>query len=382
PGGLFMRRFAACFVAVLSVAFASAVVSADVRTDQRVKFQLGGAVGKLVNIFGGKGAREGVTTTVAVKGNRKVTLSDTTGQIVDLSEEKIYDLDMKKKTYTVTTFAQLRAEMEKARRDAEQMARQEQQTRQPDEPSKPAEKDPNQKEFEVDFDLKNTGATRNINSFDARQTVMTVTVREKGKTLNDAGGMVMTTDMWLTPDAPSTDELVEFDVKYAQKVYGPTVMVGASPQDMAMALAMYPQIKPALDKMAAEGTKIEGTAILTEMRMEAVPPGTANQTAETLPKPEAQPEQKKGRFGGLMGGLKKMAEASNQQSSGEQKPQRSIIMTTSIEMLKLTPTVTDDVVAIPAGFKETKKISDLGSRIADQLLMVHLRLNRTSAIDN
>jgi protoporphyrinogen oxidase len=121
-----------------------------------------------------------------------------------------------------------------------------------------------------------------------------------------------------------------------------------------MALAMYPQIRPALDKMAAEGTKIEGTAILSEMRMEAVPPGTANQTAETLPKPEAQPEQKKGRFGGLMGGLKKMAEASNQQSSGEQKPQRSIIMTTSIEMLKLTPTVTDDVVAIPAGFKETR----------------------------
>ena len=26
-----------------------------------------------------------------------------------------------------------------------------------------------------------------------------VTVREKGKTLNDAGGMVMTTDLWLTP---------------------------------------------------------------------------------------------------------------------------------------------------------------------------------------
>src|SRR5688572_33118574 len=115
-----MRRFVSCFVAVLLVAFTSAVVSADVRTDQRVKFQLGGAVGKLVNMFGGKGAREGVTTTVAVKGNRKVTMSDSTGQIIDLSEEKIYDLDIKRQTYKVTTFAQLRAEMEKARREAEQ----------------------------------------------------------------------------------------------------------------------------------------------------------------------------------------------------------------------------------------------------------------------
>lgn len=349
-----MRRYAVCLFAVLCFASASSVVSADIRSDQRVRFQLGGAVGKLINMFGGKGARDGVTTTVAVKGNRKATLSDTTGQIVDLSEEKVYDLDMKKKTYKVTTFAQLRAEMEKARREAEQMAREEQQqTREPNEPSKPAEKDPNQKEFEVDFDLKNTGATRSINGFDTRQTVMTITVREKGKTLNDAGGMVMTTDMWLTSNAPSTDDIAAFDLKYAQKIYGPAVMNGASAQDMAMAMAMYPQIKPALDKMAAEGTTIEGTAILSEMKMEAVPPGTANQTGEALPKAEAPPEQKKGRFGGLMGGLKKMAEASNQ-SSGEQKPQRSIIMTTSVEMLKLTPDVTADAVAIPPGFKETK----------------------------
>src|SRR5688572_20405845 len=140
-----MHRYAVCLFAVLCFASASSVVSADIRSDQRVRFQLGGAVGKLINMFGGKGAREGVTTTVAVKGNRKATLSDTTGQIVDLSEEKVYDLDIKKKTYKVTTFAQLRAEMEKARREAEQMAREEQQqSREPNEPSKPAEKDPNQ----------------------------------------------------------------------------------------------------------------------------------------------------------------------------------------------------------------------------------------------
>ena len=118
-----MRRYAVCLFAVLFLVSASAVVSADIRSDQRVRFQLGGAVGKLINMFGGKGAREGVTSTVAVKGNRKATLSDSTGQIIDLSEERIYDLDMKRKTYKVTTFAQLRAEMEKARREAEQQAR-------------------------------------------------------------------------------------------------------------------------------------------------------------------------------------------------------------------------------------------------------------------
>lgn len=344
-----MRGVVFGFLFVVFIGTTSSILSADVRSDQRVKFQLGGAIGKLVNVFGGKGAREGVTSIVAVKGNRKATLSDSTGQIIDLSEEKIYDLDIKKKTYQVTTFAQLRAEMEKARREAEQSAREAERS-EPSEPSKPAEKDPNQKEVEVDFDMKNTGATRNINGFDTRQTAVTITVREKGKTLDQSGGMVMTTDLWLAPSAPSTKELAEFDMKYAQKLYGPMV-TGASAQDMAMAMAMYPQIKPALDKMRAEGGKVDGTAILTEMRMETVPPGTANTTAAAPPAPE--PEQKKGRFGGMLGGLKKMAEAS-QNNSGNAKPQRSIIMTTSVEMLKLTTDVTADAVAIPAGFKETK----------------------------
>src|SRR5688572_11775994 len=174
-----MRRVTAPFVVICLVALSSSL-AADVRTDQRVKFQLGGMIGKMVNMFGGKGAREGVTSMVAVKGNRKVTMSDTTGQIIDLTEEKIYDLDIKKKTYKVTTFAQIREEMEKARREAEKAAREQQSS----EPSQPAEKDPNQKEFEVDFDIKNTGETRSINGFNATKTVMTVTVREKGKTLD------------------------------------------------------------------------------------------------------------------------------------------------------------------------------------------------------
>jgi hypothetical protein len=343
-----MRRVVFGFIFVVFFASANSIVSADVRSDQRVKFQLGGAIGKLVNIFGGKGAREGVTSIVAVKGNRKATMSDSTGQIIDLSEEKVYDLDIKKKTYKVTTFAEMREEMEKARREAEQSAR-DMPRDEPSEPSTPAQKDPNQKEVEVDFDVKNTGATKRINGFDTTQSIVTITVREKGKTLDEAGGMVMTTDMWLAPSAPSTKELMDFDMRYAQKLYGP-VVTGASAQDMAMAMAMYPQVKPALDKMRAEGGKMDGTAILTEMKMEAVPPGTANTTAAALPAPE--PEQKKGRFGSMMGGLKKMAEAGK--NSGDSKPQRSVFLTTSVEMLKLTTDVTADAVAIPAGFKETK----------------------------
>jgi hypothetical protein len=343
-----MRRLSLAFMVVCVLAL-TASLSADVRSDQRVRFQLGGALGKMVNLFS-KSAREGVTTMVAVKGSRKATMNgDSTGQIIDLSEEKIYDLDLKKKTYKVTTFAEIRQQMEEAKRQAEQAAKQER-AAEPGQPSKPAEKDPNAKEYEVDFDIKNTNEAKTINGFETKKSVVTITVREKGKTLNDAGGMVMTTDTWLAPSAPSTKDLAEFDMKYAQKIYGPMV-VGASAQDMAMAMAMYPQMKPALDKMAAEGAKLQGTAILTDMRVEAVPPGTANQTAALPPPPE---EPKKKGLGGMLGGLKKMAAEAEKNQNSESKPQRAIIMTTSVEMLKLTTDVDAASVAMPAGFTERK----------------------------
>ena len=341
-----MRRLSVSTLLVVALfALTSSTLFADVRSDQRIKFQLGGALGKMINMFS-KGAREGVTTTVAVKGSRKAMMNgDSLGQIIDLTEEKIYDLDLKKKTYKVTTFAELRRQMEEAKKQAEQAREQR------DEAAKPAEKDPNQKEFEVDYDLKNTSDARSINGFDTRKTVITITVREKGKTLNDAGGMVMTTDLWIAAGAPSTKDLADFDRKYAEKLYGPAVS-GASAQDMAMAMTMYPQMKPALDRMQAEASKLPpGTAILSEMRMEAVPPGTANQSAEALPAPEEP--QKKG-FGGMLGGLKKMAEQAEKNQNSQQKPQRSIFLTTSVEMLKLTTDVDAASVAMPQGFTEKK----------------------------
>src|SRR5262249_28352082 len=160
---------------------------------------IAGALGKIVSIFGGKSARDGVTSRQALKGDRKISFNDTTGQIVDLSEQKVYDLDMKKKTYRVSTFADIRRRMEEERQKAEADA----QKARAEEPvtNEPA-RDPNQKEVEVDFDVKNTGTTKVVNGFNTTQTVMTITVREKGKTLEDAGGMVMTSDMWLTPTIP------------------------------------------------------------------------------------------------------------------------------------------------------------------------------------
>ena len=354
-----MNRSRTALAVALSatVAFAStSVLHADVRYDQKVKFQLAGALGKVVNFFGGKAARDGVTSTVAVKGNRKLTLSDSTGQIVDLSEEKIYELDVKKKQYTVITFADLRRQMEDARKRAEEEARK-QEAADKGAPDKGAAKtDPNAKQYDVDFDVKNTGEKKDVNGFPTTQSIMTITVREKGKTLQESGGMVLTSDLWLTPSIPAMKEVAEFDRKYAEKLFGP-MMSGASPQDMAQAVAMYPAMKPAIEKMAAEGRKMEGTPVLTVTTIDAV------KSAE-----EVASEQKAGKdssassggsaptgVGGLIGGFgKRMAQRKNNDDAAAAPKDRATVVTTTTEILKVATTVSDQEVGIPAGYKETK----------------------------
>jgi hypothetical protein len=248
----------ACGVLVAS----AASLSADVKADTRGLVRFEGALGRMVGIFGGKAAREGVAQTVAVKGDRKATLSDTTGQIVDLAEEKVYDLDVRRKTYKVTTFDELRRRMEEAQRRAEEEARKE---RPDDRPAEPAP----DREIEVDFDVKDTGQTKTINGFSTRQVVMTIALREKGRAIEESGGLVVTTDLWLTPTIEAMGEIAEFDRRYAQQLQG-AMLAGASAEEMAAALAMYPMLRDGLARVRTESTKLDGTAILTTVTVDAV----------------------------------------------------------------------------------------------------------------
>ena len=332
-------------VAVLTLAglvLSASALHADVRSDEKSRVEFAGMLGRMVNLFGGKAAREGVLSTVAVKGDRKAVLGDANGQIIDLNEEKIYSLDLKKKTYTVVTFAELRRQMEEARKKAEEEAKK------APEAEKPAERDPNQKEVEVDFDVKDTGEKKAINGFDTHQVIMTITVREKGKTLDQSGGLVLTSDMWLAPKIAAMQEVAAFDLKYAQKLYGPMVS-GVSASQMAAALATYPMLKDAMEKMRTEGAKLEGTAIQTTVTTEAVK--SAEQLAqESKTAAESKPSGGVG-LSGRLGGM--IAKKIGPKTDDAAKP-RATFMTMNTEVLKIATTVAAEDVAVPAGFKETK----------------------------
>ena len=335
------HRIAVALGAALLVS-STHTLSADVRADQKTRIEFGGMLGRMVNFFGGKAAKEGVVSTVAVKGDRKATTNEQTGQIVDLAEEKVYDLDLKKKGYKVTTFAELRRRMEEAQKKAEEDARKQEGREAPAPASSPDEK-----QMEVDVDVKNTGEKKVINGFDTHQVIMTITLREKGKTIEQSGGMVTTTDMWLAPKIAAMQEIADFDVRYAQKLYGGMV-AGVSAEQMAAAMAAYPMMKQAMGRMTTEGAKLDGTAIMTTVTMDAVKSDeqVAQQTTTTTTagKPATG-------LGGLLGGLAKKAAA---KKGDDESKARTTFMTSTNEVLKIATTVAPADVAVPAGFKENK----------------------------
>jgi hypothetical protein len=333
------------FLTISLVALASYSVRADVRSDEKTHIEFAGMLGRMMNMFGGKAAKEGVTASVAVKGDRMARMDDAAGQIVDLAEEKIYDLDLKKKSYRVTTFAELRRRMEEARKKAEEDAKKQEGK------ETQAESAPPENNIEVDFTVKNTGEKKTINGFETRESVMTITVREKGKTLEQSGGLVTTADMWLAPKIAAMKEIAEFQARYMQKLYGPMV-TGVSAEQMAAAMAMYPMMKQAIARMNVEGQKLDGTAILTTITMESVK--SAEQVAADAKKSESESKPNvSGGVGGLIGGFGKKIAAKKMGGDEAAKP-RTTFMTGTTEVLKVVTDVSAADVSVPAGFKESK----------------------------
>jgi hypothetical protein len=243
--------------------------------------------------------------------------------------------------------------MEEAQRKAREQAEKQQARQQKAE--KAPERDPNAKEMEVDFKVRDTGEKKTVNGFDTHQVLLTITVREKGRKLEESGGIVVTSDMWMAKTIAAMKEIAAFDLRYAQKLQGP-MMNGASAQEMAAALAMYPQMKDAMAKMAAEGSKLDGTPILTTVTFDAVK--SAEQIAQESRQGDG--DQKTGSsdpVSGLLGGLARRAaqRKSGGESGGSNEDKtRANFMTTTTEVLKISTDVAPGDVAVPMGYKENK----------------------------
>lgn len=319
---------------VLAALVTSVSLHADVRTQERTLVKFEGALGRIAGMFGGRAAREGIVTTVALKGDRLMTSNEMTGEIIDLAEEKIYQLDMRRKSYTVLTFAEYRRRMEEAMAKAKE-----------DTKADTPEEQGSGKEYEVDFSVRQTGQSKTIAGLSTQESVATVAVREKGKRLED-GGFVLDVALWMTTEAEALGELTAFRQRYAQKLLG--IDPAQAQADMRQAMAMYPQMQQALERYRAEASKLKGTPLSTVMTFQVVGNPQSDTAADRNDAPPTS-------VGGMLGGLgRRIGRGKAAEPAAGGTPGRSTVMTSTSETLQLGTSVAAGDVALPAGFKETK----------------------------
>jgi hypothetical protein len=312
------------FILLVSALLAAPAL-ADATVQQKTQLHFGGALGSVINVFGRKATHEGIVTDVTIHKNRKLNRSGDTGEIVDLDQQKVYYVDYEERTYTVKTFAELRKEYEDAKARAKERAK---------ETSKSTEKNEGP-EYEVDFSLKSTGNKETINGWNTHEEIATVTVHEKGKKLEESGGFVLTSDMWMGPRIPAMRELADFERRFLQKVYGDAFL--GDVKQMAALMAATPAFAKAMKAFNDKQSKFDGTAIRTKMTFETV--------AGTDPSTQSQSSSPSSALGGLFGRMKR-------RKNDESGSSRGTMFDSNHELLKASTGASADAVAIPAGFKQ------------------------------
>jgi hypothetical protein len=310
---------------LMAASLAVPVLRADVKTTEKSSMRFEGIMGAMMNRM--TGGANGVTSTVAVKGDRMSRMTDSSGQIIDLTEQKIYNVDVRRKEYTVMTFAEMREQMEKLKAD---MAKQQAQMS----PEAKSALQEAGRQLEFDVDVKPTGQQKAIAGHDAREFAINIVMRQQGMKLEESGGMVVTSNVWMAPRIAGIDELHAFNLKFFKAVYG-DVFNGMNPQQMGALSAMLPGVTELMQRLSAETRKLEGTALSSTTVIESV------KSAEQLK--AAAPSG-----GGGIGGM-----IARRMARGQNEP-RSRVMTTTNDYLTIGATAAAEDVAIPATFKEKK----------------------------
>ncbi len=257
----------------LVMALSAPMILADFKYDQTSRMT-GGAMMAMMKMAArfSKGALDGQNSTVAVKGNRMVMNHGKTATIYDLDKENITEINFEKKEYSVMTFAEMKAFLEKTVMKTG---------------SGPSD-------TSIDIDVKETGKTDTINGLPAKEVLMSMKFESTNPQTGQKGEMRMEMSNWMTPKLPGYDEVADFHKRMAVKM------------DMA---AMFGGAQPGMGKgMAAAAKKMalmDGVPVLQIMRMMPTDPEQIKQMEQqqqAQAQQAAQPQPSGGQVAGEAAG--------------------------------------------------------------------------------
>jgi len=324
---------------ILAVTILLASAGASLRADfsYQESTQMTGGIAFNALKLGGpltRAAREPQLSTVSVKGNRMVTTRKDGATVIDLDKESITEINLGKKQYSVTTFAEMKAAMEKALAEAQKKAKKD-------------DKNPNvEAQFKVS--AKATGKTKAVNGLNTKELMIAMEIQGKDKDSGQSGAMNVLTDAWMAPVA-GYDEVKAFELKMAQKM-GAIFRPGMEQQAMAS-----PDMVQGLAQAAKEMAKVDGVPILNVTRI-----GGTIEDLQAVANAPAEPEKPKesagskaaGIAGALAGfGRKKEAESSDEKA----KPGSSMLVEMTSERSLFSRDAVDATkFDVPVSFKEVK----------------------------
>jgi hypothetical protein len=236
-----------------------------------------------------------MTTTTMVHGNQKAVVGKDSTEITDLDRETITRIDNVHKTYTVTTFAQMRqaiANMPKQMEQAQEQVKQAQ-------PQQAAQQPKTDLKTSFEVSAKNTGVSKEVNGLTAQEQVVTMQMHITDPNAPPTEAVnsvtyVITTDTWIAPDPPEVKEIQDFDLRMGQKLMAGVDLSAFKSQmtqnaGMAQLFGGQPGSAEAMAQMGKEMAKLKGTRVMevTSMGGAGSGPGVtpAQNAGQTAPAP-------------------------------------------------------------------------------------------------
>ena len=226
-----------------------------------------------------RAAMQPITTTHYVKGNKMRTDgSDGSIQIIDLDGRRVISIDNEKKTYSVATFDQIKAAMEKAQADAAAKAKQT--------PEKPAAQGQDAQQLQVTPKitvLPGTG-TKTILGQDTKETKIKMDMEMQAQNANGQPApaaqpgqpnsitFTMTMDTYVAPTVSGYQEIGEFYKKMAKEINW------VPPSN----IHVDPRMSQGMSELAKNSDALRGLPLLSYTTMSIPPqPGQTTNTAQT-----------------------------------------------------------------------------------------------------
>ena len=267
-------------------------------------------------------------------------------QIVRLDQDKVYLLEPAKKTYTETTFAEQRAQLQQAMEQQRQAQASQQQ-------ASSGVDESNCEWSEPKADLQRTGEKAAIGGYEAERVTITATQSCTDKKTGQVCDFGLALDQWLAPGFEAADEALAYQRAYAEKLgFG----ASASRDFAERAEAMFGRYQGIWKEVAAKMRDVNGYPVKASFGFGVGGPQCQSAQETQASGGPASPPSLGGALGGALGGIlgrkkepAQPAAAVTPTMPGGLMP----LMTVSTELISVSRSAADPTgFEIPADYKK------------------------------